>query len=349
MIERSKKTSPATRLTEPASNQDDILDVTLRPKNLEEYIGQEQIKSHLKVYIAAAKKRQEPLEHQLFYGPPGLGKTTLSHIIAKEMGTSLKITSGPVLEKQGDLAAILTNLKEGDVLFIDEIHRLRSNIEEILYSAMEDFVIDIVIGKGPSARSMRINLPKFTLVGATTKVSMVSAPLRDRFGNITKLDFYSQTEMSHIVGRSARILNCAIEQPAISELAKRARGTPRVVNRLLKRVRDFADVLHEGKITTEVAKKTLAELKIDELGLDDNDRLVLRTLIEKFGGGPIGLNTLAAATSEEQDTIEDVYEPYLIQIGFLDRTPRGRKATLKAYQHLGLAQNKSADQASIFS
>lgn len=340
MIKSSKSTEPAkpARLIEGNSHQDDLsfLDVTLRPKSLDEYVGQEQIKSHLKVYIAAAKKRKEPLEHILFYGPPGLGKTTLSHIIANEMGVNIKITSGPVLEKQGDLAAIITNLKEGDILFIDEIHRLRSNIEEVLYSAMEDYAIDIMVGKGPSARSMRLNLPKFTLIAATTKMSMLSAPLRDRFGSITKLDFYTHDEIGSILKRSAKILNCTMEDEALTEISTRARGTPRVANRLLKRLRDFAEVLHEGVINQEVARKTLESLKVDPLGLDENDRVLLKTLIEKFGGGPVGLNTLAAATSEEQDTIEDVYEPYLIQIGFLERTPRGRKATQKAYEHLGI-------------
>lgn len=351
MIQRSTKTDHPDRLVSASKRDDELktLDATLRPQNLDEYVGQEQTKSHLKVYISAAKKRKEPLEHILFYGPPGLGKTTLSHIIAKEMGVNIKVTAGPVLEKQGDLASIITNLKEGDILFIDEIHRLRANVEEILYSAMEDYALDIMIGKGPSARSMRLNLPKFTLIGATTKMSMLSAPLRDRFGNIIKLDFYTPEEISNILERSARILNCAVEETALGELARRARRTPRIANRLLKRVRDFADVLHEGKITQIVADKTLTELKVDALGLDDNDRHLLHVLIEKFAGGPVGLNTLAAATAEEQDTIEDVYEPYLIQLGFLERTPRGRVATRKAYQHLGINWvDKMDEQAKMF-
>ncbi len=340
MIQSSNKSPKPERIIQsnPKGDETGGLDISLRPKSLSEYVGQQKAKEQLKVYIAAAKKRQEPLEHLLFYGPPGLGKTTLAHIIAHEMGVNIKLTSGPVLEKQGDLASIITNLKEGDVLFIDEIHRLRSNVEEILYSAMEDYAIDIMVGKGPAARSMRLNLPKFTLVAATTKMSMLSSPLRDRFGSIIKLDFYTPGEIESILTRSAQILQCDMEKTAVSMIAGRARGTPRVANRLLKRIRDFADVLHQGSITESVSRESLENLQVDHLGLDQNDRLILSTLIEKFGGGPIGVNTLAAATSEDENTIEDVYEPYLIQIGFLERTPRGRKATEKAYQHLGIKE-----------
>ncbi len=334
---KSSQTDEPTRIIEPAatpSDESQLLDVTLRPQRLEDYVGQEQVKSNLSVFMSAAKKRSEPLEHILFYGPPGLGKTTLAHIIAHEMGVNLKITSGPVLEKQGDLASVISNLKEGDVLFIDEIHRLRSTVEEVLYSAMEDYAIDLMIGKGPSARTMRLNLPRFTLVGATTKMSMLSAPLRDRFGSVMKLDFYTPGEIGKIIARSADILSCGIEPAATEELAKRSRRTPRIANRLLKRTRDFAQVFHSGEITLEVAKKTLDELKVDWEGLDESDRLLLRTIITKFAGGPVGLNTLAASIAEDEDTIETVYEPYLLQMGFIERTPRGRKATRLAYEHL---------------
>lgn len=339
MIKKSKSQNTAPVISSK-KEETILLDDTLRPKKLAEYIGQEHVKNNLEIYIKAAQKRKQPLEHMLFYGPPGLGKTTLSHIIAYEMNSMLKITSGPALEKQADLAAILTNIKAGDVLFIDEIHRLRSNVEEILYSAMEDYALDIMIGKGPSARSMRIDIPQFTLIGATTKVSMVSAPLRDRFGSVIKLDFYTPSDLQTILKRSSSILQCSIDEKAALKIAERSRGTPRVANQLLKRIRDFAEILHEGDITEAVAHTSLGKLKIDHLGLNEHDIELLKTLIEKFDGGPVGVSTLAASLSEDQDTIEDVYEPYLLQIGFIERTPRGRKATKKAYQHIGLQDTR---------
>ena len=309
-------------------------DLTLRPKKLNEFIGQQKIKENLQIFMAAAKGRSEPIEHVLLYGPPGLGKTTLAYIIANEMDVNIRVTSGPALERSGDLAAILTNLEDGDILFIDEIHRLNKIIEEILYPAMEEYALDIVIGKGPSARTLRLDLPHFTIVGATTKISLLSSPLRDRFGNIYHLNFYQDDEISHIVNRSAQILNVDIIDKACHQIASRARKTPRVANRLLKRVRDFAQVKADGKIDDEITQQALVMLDIDEFGLDEVDRKILEIIIHKFSGGPVGLNTIAAATGEEMATIEDVYEPFLIQIGMLKRTPKGRMATENAYKHL---------------
>lgn len=325
------------RIVSPKPTEDEgKFELSLRPKRLDEYIGQDKVKQNLKILIEAAKARDEAIDHVLLYGPPGLGKTTLANIIANEMHVSIRTTSGPAIERPGDLAAILTNLHKGDVLFIDEIHRLARPVEEVLYPAMEDFQLDIVIGKGPSARSIRLNLPRFTIIGATTRFAMMSAPLRDRFGAVYRLDFYDDAAMKTIVQRSAGILGVAIDQDGVAEIAKRARGTPRVANRLLKRVRDYAQVRADGAITAEVASQALAMLEVDAKGLDDIDRKVIRTIIEKFGGGPVGLETIAASISEEADTIMDVYEPYLLQLGFLDRTPRGRVVTKRAYEHLGL-------------
>ena len=317
--------------------RDDENEGSLRPKTLREYIGQEKAKGNLEVFIQAAKMRNEPLDHVLLHGPPGLGKTTLSGIIANEMGVNIRITSGPAIEKPGDLAALLTNLAENDILFVDEIHRLNRSVEEILYPAMEDFAIDIIIGKGPSANSIRLDLPRFTLIGATTRAGQLSAPLRDRFGVTLRLELYTPEELSEIVTRSAGILEVPIEPDGAMEIAKRSRGTPRIANRMLRRVRDFAQVKAGGVITRRVADEALTALEVDHLGLDAIDRRMLRSIIEHYGGGPVGLETLAATINEEAVTLEDVYEPYLMQMGFLTRTPRGRCVTRRAYEHLGLA------------
>ncbi|MBW8009721.1 MAG: Holliday junction branch migration DNA helicase RuvB [Chloroflexi bacterium] len=336
------------RLVNPEPRPDDRLDQALRPKTLAELIGQERIKENIAILIEAALQRGEPLDHVLFYGPPGLGKTTLAHVLANEMGVNIKITSGPAIERQGDLAAILTNLREGDVLFIDEAHRLGRNIEEVLYPAMEDFALDIVIGKGPSARSIRLKLPRFTVIGATTRLALVTAPLRARFGATYRLDFYSLPAMQAIVKRAADLLIVQAEPDGIEEIAQRARGTPRVALRLLRRVRDFAQVRAEGVITREVTHAALDLMEVDNLGMDDMDRRVLRTIIEKYKCGPVGLNTIAASISEEADTIMDVVEPYLLQLGFLERTSQGRVATKSACEHLGLPYPKEKeDQARL--
>ncbi|MCT4509874.1 MAG: Holliday junction branch migration DNA helicase RuvB [Tepidibacter sp.] len=327
-------------ITSGMKNEDVDIESSLRPKNLNDYLGQEKAKEKLNIFIEAAKNRGEQLDHVLLYGPPGLGKTTLSTIISNEMGVNIRITSGPAIERAGDLAAILTNLNENDVLFIDEIHRINRNVEEVLYPAMEDFCLDIIIGKGPSARSIRLDLPKFTLIGATTRAGMLTSPLRDRFGVICKLDLYNVDELSSIVKRSAGILGCDIDERAAIEIGKRSRGTPRIANRLLKRVRDYAEVKGDGIITEKIADLALEMLEIDPLGLDYIDKKLMMDIIEKFSGGPVGLDTLAAAIGEDRNTIEDVYEPYLIQLGFIDRKPRGRVATLNAYKHFNISYEK---------
>ncbi len=331
-----EQTSEEPRIVEKtATPEEEKVEVTLRPQRLGDFIGQEELKTNLSIFIEAAKGRNEPIEHILLYGNPGLGKTTLAHIIGAEMGAQVRVTSGPALERVGDLAAILSNLGRGDILFIDEIHRMNHNIEEVLYPAMEDFALDLVVGKGPSARTLRLNLEPFTVIGATTRLSMLSAPLRDRFGSTFHLNFYTDDDITRIIERSAGILNLAIDKESATSIAVRSRKTPRIANRLLKRVRDVAQIRHNGNLSPEIADEALTLLSIDALGLDPVDRHLLSTIIDKFNGGPVGLGTLAAATQEEVDTIEEVYEPYLLQLGFLERTPRGRVATTRAYEHLG--------------
>ncbi|MEA1958721.1 MAG: Holliday junction branch migration DNA helicase RuvB [Chloroflexota bacterium] len=336
----SKPDDPERVVSGKAETEDAPLESTLRPRRISEFIGQDKVKENLKIAISAAQGREEPLDHILLYGPPGLGKTTLANIIAAEMRVNIRTTSGPAIERPGDIASILTSLKEGDALFIDEIHRLNRTVEEKLYPAMEDYAIDIILGKGPGARNMRLNLPHFTMIGATTRFAMLSAPLRDRFGVVHRLDFYDENAIAAIIRRAATILDVKAEESGVKEIARRSRGTPRVANRLLRRVRDYAQVMGDGTITEPLALEALARLEIDNLGLDDLDHRVLLTIIQKFNGGPVGLDTIAASISEEADTIMDVYEPYLLQLGFLDRTPRGRVATPHAYEHLGIEYKK---------
>lgn len=334
-------------ITTSETIEDKDSEYSLRPRVLDEYIGQKKAKENLKVFIEAAKQRGDALDHVLLYGPPGLGKTTLAGVIANEMGVNLRITSGPAIEKQGDLAALLTNLSQDDILFVDEIHRLSRSVEEILYPAMEDYALDIIIGKGPSARSIRLDLPQFTLIGATTRAGALAAPLRDRFGVISRLEMYTNEELATIVNRSAGILGIKIEPDGAAEIASRSRGTPRIANRLLKRVRDFAQVMSDGIITGELADMALSKLEIDKLGLDASDKRMIKTVIEHYDGGPVGLDTLAATIGEESDTIEDVYEPYLMQIGFINRTPRGRMVTKRAYDHFGIPYGRKKEEYNI--
>lgn len=340
MLEKTSKQKDAI-ISDQEETEDLQFDLTLRPKTLKEYIGQEKTKEQLRIFLGAAQKRNEPIEHVLVYGPPGLGKTTLAHVLANELGASIKVTSGPAIERAGDLASLLTNLQDFDILFIDEVHRLSHVVEEVLYPAMEDYKFDIILGKGPGARSVRLELPRFTIIGATTRIGSVSAPLRDRFGVTMKLGYYKTAEIEQIVDRSSKILGIEIDKAGVSEISARARQTPRIANRLLRRVRDYAQVKADGKIVKNLARQALELLEIDHLGLNKNDREILATLINKFDGGPVGINTLATATNEEEETITDIYEPYLMQLGFLERTPKGRKATRLAYAHLGLTHDKS--------
>lgn len=349
MIENEFEYDFENRMSAPEyTPSDEDIENSLRPKQLTDYVGQEKAKENLSIYIKAAKQRGESLDHVLFYGPPGLGKTTLAGIVANEMGVNIRVTSGPAIEKQGDLVAILSNLEQGDVLFIDEIHRLNRTVEEILYPAMEDGKIDIIIGKGPSARSYQLSLPKFTLIGATTRAGQLSAPLRDRFGVILRLEMYTPEELSQIVKRSSKILNIPVDDEGAYQIASRSRGTPRIANRLLKRSRDFAEVKYDGVITAEAAASALNSMEIDELGLDSIDRRLLTTMVKNYNGGPVGLETISAAIGEESVTIEDVYEPYLMQIGFLARTPRGRIVTPAGYKHLGIEQNNTENPQQSF-
>lgn len=336
MKKKPDRKIPETALSPSSSEEDNGIETTLRPRSFSDFIGQDRIKENLKIFIEAARNRKEPLDHVLFYGPPGLGKTTLSHIIAAELDVHIKSTSGPVLERPGDLAAILTNLSDFDILFIDEIHRLPRIVEEILYPAMEDFELDIIIGQGPSARTLKLNLPRFTLIGATTRTGLLTSPLRERFGVINRLEFYGPEELRGIVLRSSQIMQSVVDDDAALEIARRSRGTPRIANRLLRRIRDFAQVKGSGKVDLEITKSSLLSLDVDEKGLDDMDRKLLTTIIDKFSGGPVGIETIAASLREDKETIEDVCEPFLLQEGLLERTPRGRQATRRAYAHLGI-------------